>query len=70
MARKTFDKANLRQTRQFSKASILKGLRLPDGRVFISVDPNTSLKTLSRYADALGGEIVTIRGVWKFIPDD
>lgn len=48
----------------------LTGIRLPDGSFQLNTVRHTSSATMALYRDMLKGEIIMVKGTWKFTPDE
>jgi hypothetical protein len=53
---------------EFQYEATVPALRFPDGKIVINLDPNTKHALLLDYARIMGAEVVSVKGVWNFIP--
>lgn len=53
----------------FSKKGTQTALRLPDGKILINYENNTSEEMLQTMARLFKAEIILVRGTWTFVAD-
>jgi hypothetical protein len=53
---------------EYSYEDSVPGLKFPDGKLLLSLDPNTKHSLLLDYARIMGAEVVSVKGSWHFVP--
>lgn len=64
-----FSKTDFQPFGEYSRKGNQTGFLLPDGRILVNFNGNTSHGVLAQIARQLGAELISISGTWKFTPD-